>query len=191
MEILIIITTVIGGVVGLVQLIKWLKKSGRPYVDVQLRFEGGQSIPLGISPRARPNPGENFFRADESLHCYELRKKISIILINNSEVAALYPKLYIHNDSFKPVVAKFNNLVPLKAHETIFLQAEYSEIEEKLPKHRTQLENFPSEVLRKNLKMIVEYQDSQRKKYYSMLDGSNNQTKYVRKIAKGFESLAI
>lgn len=191
MEIAITIATIIGGIVGVVQLVKWVRSTPRPYLDFDIRYGGGTSRPLGISPRARPNPGEDFFRADETLHCYELTKKFTISLINNSEVAALYPTLYIYKNSFKPKISRFNSLTPVKSHETLTLNAAHMQVEEKLPRERTQLENFPSIELKTKFRLVVEYQDAKRKKFYTLFDGSNNQSQYIKRLPKDFEAAQL
>lgn len=191
MEVAITIATIVGGIVGVVQLVKWIKSTPRPYVDVDIRYGGGSSRPLGISPRARPNPGEDFFRADETLHCYELTKKFTISLINNSEIAALYPTLYIYKNSFKPKISRFNSLTPLKPHETLTLNASYMEVEERLPRERTKLENFPSVELKTKFRIVAEYQDANRKRFYTLFDGSTSQSQYIKRLPKDFEAVQL
>ncbi len=198
MEILLIVATLIGGAVAVVQLIKWLKKPKepvevkgssevRPFVDVEVSYQGGSSGSRGRSPNAKPNPGQNYFIADETLNIWELKRKIVISLVNNSDVAALYPKVRVHPESFQPKLGRLNEVQPIKAHESVQIECSYTETEEKIPRERTKLDHFPSAEQKNDLRILVEYQSSNRITYYTLFSGQGKKNEYFEVRPDGFD----
>jgi hypothetical protein len=139
----------------------------RPRLDIKLQYKGGSTVNLGISPAARPNPGEDYFRADETFHVFELVRKITLTLVNNSDSAAFYPKIHLHSDSLQLSLAPLDSVYPVKAHEHREIECYYSEKEVKLPRDRTDLMNFPTREQKESVNILVEYQDSNQNKYYT------------------------
>jgi|GEM_PF-3845661 len=198
MEVALIIATFIGGAVGVVQLVKWVKKPKptvtkgspsivRPFIDVEVSYQGGSSGRIGRSPRAVPNPGQNYFIADETLNIWELKRKIMISLVNNSDVAALYPKLRVHTESFQPKLGRLNEVQPIKAHESVQIECSYEETEEKIPRERTKLDHFPSAEQKNDLRILVEYQSSNRITYYTLFTGQDKKNEYLEVLPDGFD----
>ena len=127
MDTLIVVAAIVGGVVSILQLYKWLpdewlpfknNATQRPYLDMRFEYRGGSGRNLGMSPNAVPKKfGEiEAYEADESPYFFELNKKLVLIVVNNSELTAYYPRLIMNPKSkFQPQLNKVNNLDPPNA----------------------------------------------------------------------------
>ena len=197
MEIFGALATIIGLVVGIVQLYKWLKKPKesvrydqqskvRPFIDIDVSYVRPSSKPRGISPNAAPNPGQNYYIASETLKLWELEINIVVTLVNNSDTAALYPKLYVHEDSFKPTFGGLNASQPIRPYDSIAIEGSCTKLEERIPRERTSPHDFPSQKAKNNFKLLVEYQNKDQEVFYTLFTGDYG-NKYLEVRPDGFE----
>jgi len=185
-----IITTsasVIAIIVGFIQLRKWRsQRKSRPYLDMEVRYTGYQSTNKGISPNAMPRQGENYFRNDETLHVFEHNRVIEISIINNSEEIAFYPQLFICEESIQPVFLAFDTLVPIEPVNVRSLSGTYTELEEKIPRERTQAGNFPSVEQKENFSVLIQYQNTKRTKFFTVITGLTNGVEHLTSMPHGY-----
>lgn len=189
MEIGLILATIVGGIAGMIQLYKWLhERKIRPRLDMKIEYRDGSSFNKGISPRAKPAPGQDYFVANETLHIFELSRTVILKVVNNSESTAYYPRLLTNSRSqFQPKFRSIDSINPIPPYSDLLIEGKLVDWEECLPRERTDVGNFPSKVAKEELDLIIEYQSLRKKKYFTRLVGDNTSLEYLRTLPKNTE----
>ena len=116
---------------------------------------------------------------------FQLTRKFKLIIRNNSDITAYYPKI-----KFSPSKPKFtkidtiNELKPITNIEYIELEAEYSKFEECQGKDRTKTVGMPDEL--KDLKILIESKNGKKKKFYTLFNMEKQENNFIRKRPKEF-----
>src|SRR5258708_23507455 len=93
----------------LIPLIIWLRKS---YLEgheltIEIKRDGGSSAPIGFSNKNVPDK-DCVIEMRDALQIFRLTWDIEIIIRNNSEYTAYYPKIQFENE--QPPFVRFENL---------------------------------------------------------------------------------
>lgn len=151
-----------------------------PKLDIEIVRDGGSSMPKGISSLNDPSITHY---VEDIIYCYEVKWKIIIKIRNNSEYTAFYPKLYFSKNSIiLKKMDKLNRLEPIKATELKELKAEIVLFEEKTGKTRTNAGKLPTELSK--IKLLLEYKNIFRIKYYTIYDFQESATQNKLRICR-------
>ena len=157
----------------------WRKYFTTPYLTIELRRNGGQSSPIGYSNKTPLTP-EGYLDASKAIQFFHLTWNMELIITNNSDNTAFFPKLnFKENNILLSDIETINELEPIKTGETKILNCKYIYIEEVGLGERTDLKDFPVQI--KNLKILLGYQNGQRTKFYTLytfLNKNNEQYKW-------------
>jgi hypothetical protein len=140
----------------------------RPIVEMELisntSFRKAREIIPNVSPR---NENGNYIQETNGLYYYEIEHKFDLIIRNNSIQNAYNIKIFVPKVAFLMFINETNSLEPLTIHNPRTIKMVY-----RIGKGMTHaeadelLDNKLTEDL-KNAHMIIEYQNEQRKTYYS------------------------
>lgn len=171
-------------------LLPYLKrKVQRPMIHVQVLKNRPKSEPKGFSSK-------NVFtqkipNADDTIRVYEINWKLNIIMRNNSEYPAYYPKVYYEKNLPHLRINPPNPYNPITSNSKIVLDGEIKCFIECLPKNRRDLENEKNLNILNQRKLLVEYANSSGMKFYTLYELENNVNKYFIKKPKRFKWIEI
>jgi len=173
----------------LISIIPWIKKKFfiRPELTIELIPYGGLNSNEGLS--WKNDLSEGYIEGEKAIHVWGLKWKFKIIIRNNSDVTAFYPKIYhIKSGIWFTWIDSLNNLKPIKnTDDNIELNCEYQKYTESIPSKRPKIGKYPIEF--QDLKMLLEYKNSAKIKFYTLFDFGNymNNNKFYKSKPKGFE----
>lgn len=156
-----------------------------PELTIEIIQDGGMSSPIGLSSKNVVN-SEGIINDETALKIFELKWKFRLIIRNNSDCTAYYPK--IHFIQSKPKLTQIdplNKLKPLNNIEKIELKATYSKFQECQGKDRIKTTGLPSEL--KNLKILIESKNGKKMRFYTLYSIERNENIFIRKIPKEFK----
>jgi len=158
-----------------------------PKLTMEIILENGLSSPVGLkSKNIIENKG--YVKNNNSNNIYKLKWRFRLIIRNNSDIVAYYPKIYFNKSkpSFTKI-EKLNELEPLLNSKHIELEAEYIKFEECQVKDRTPTNVIPEDL--KDLELLIESKNSSKMKFYTLYFLKNNKNKFLRKKPKEFYTL--
>lgn len=156
-----------------------------PELTIEIIPDGGMSAPRGLSSKNKVT-AEGYIDGNTAIQIFELTWKFKLVIRNNSDNTAYYPKIYFN--SSQPSFTKIdsiNELKPLTNTENIELKAEYLKFEECQGKDRTETTGIPDEL--KDFKILIESRNGKKMKFYTLYSFENNENKFIRKIPKEFK----
>jgi hypothetical protein len=112
---------------------------------------------------------------------------LSVIIRNNSDRVAYYPKIYFEATEPHIILTDSINLQkPIMEHEEVTLKAEYAKYEEKKGSERSTTARLPPEL--NNMRILIEYKNSSKIKFYTLYDQSKSDQKnvFTRNKPSGF-----
>jgi len=139
----------------------------RPIIDVEVLKGGSKSKSLGISNK---DLTQDFANADETIRVYEVNFVITLTIWNNSEYTAYYPKVYYEKKFPHLKVTPLDSIIPIESNKNVEMVFEITDIFESLPRNRRITEKEREQLLFKQQKLLVEYKNSKRVKYYTLFD---------------------
>lgn len=149
----------------------WKKFLTVPYLTIEIKNNGGHSLPAGIS-RNSPLTSEGHIDANKAIRYYELTWQLQLIITNNSDFSAFFPKIdFPENSILLKELDKLNILEPIKSGESKTLNYQYIFIEEAGPGQRTEMKSFPKQI--ENLKILLKYENGQKAKFYTLFSFVN------------------
>ncbi len=156
-----------------------------PELTIEIIPDGGMSSPRGLSSKNKVN-AEGYIEGNNAIRIFELTWRFKLIIRNNSDNTAYYPKiLFISSKPKFTKIDSINELKPLTNIENIELKVEYSKFEECQGKDRTKTTGIPNEL--KDLKIIIESKNGKKMKFYTLYCIEKNENKFIRKIPKEFK----
>jgi len=179
-----IISIVIAILIALIPYVKNKYLLG-PELTIEIIPAGGMSSPRGLSSKNKIT-AEGYIDGNNAIRVFELTWKFKLIIRNNSDNTAYYPKIHFiaSNPKFTKIDS-INELQPLTNTENIELKAEYSKFEECQGKGRTKTTGIPAEL--KDLKILIESKNGKKKKFFTLYCVEKNENKFIRKIPKEFK----
>lgn len=157
-----------------------------PKLTLEITKEGGRSTNEGLS--AMNDTSKGYVDGNTAIYIFGLTWKFSLILRNSSDHNAFFPKF--HFIPSRPRFTKMdqiNSLKPIKTGDELVIEAEYSIFEEAQVKERTKIKGFPPEI--EDLKILIEYQNSKERKFYTLFDNStSNKNSFLKRRPKEFKN---
>ncbi|MBZ4677002.1 MAG: hypothetical protein JG782_1622 [Anaerophaga sp.] len=172
-----------------IAIIPWIRKKFfiRPELTFELLPDGGLNSNEGLSWKNDLSIG--YIEGENAIHVWGLKWKYKLIIRNNSDVTAFYPKIYKQSSGiWFNKMDSLNNLKPIKtSDDDIILKCEYQKYTESIPSERPKLDKYPVEF--QDLKILLEYKNSAKSKFYTLFEFDNytNNNKFLRFKKKGFE----
>jgi hypothetical protein len=159
-----------------------------PELTIQLMPDGGISMNRGLS--VKNDTSQGFIDGQNAIYIFEVTWKVNIKIINNSEVTAYYPKISFLDQQLG--FSKLDNLdenSPIKGNEQVILKGIYIKYEEVNGKQRTDPSGLPPNF--KDLKILLEYKNTYKKKFYTVYSNSveGEKNNYKRKKPREFNSI--
>jgi hypothetical protein len=177
------ILTATGVLIAFISLLISRKKE-QPELTIEFKKTGGSSSNRGISNKSKPNE-EGVYEMRDAILILDLSYDIEIIIRNNSEVTAYYPKILFQNNQSQFVrIDKLNELEPILSKESKTLNAVYKEIEEKKGSERTDTRFFPENL--KDIQILLEYKNSKKKTFYTAYKQADKSNTFLKKKPKIF-----
>jgi hypothetical protein len=168
MDIIGIISIAVALIIAIVPFL-WRRFFSRPELTIEVIKCGGASGSVGMSNRNDVSKG--YIDGNTAIYIFRITWQFRVIVRNNSENIAYYPKLTL--DTRTPKFSKLeslNELIPISSNEAIELKAEYTKYEECQGKDRSDVAKFPEEL--KNMKIFLEYKNSSKVKSYTVYNHS-------------------
>lgn len=173
----------------IIAIIPWIRKKFfiRPELTFELIPDGGLNSNEGFSWNNDLSKG--YIEGENAIHVWGLKWKYNLIIRNNSNVTAFYPKIYKESSGiWFTKMDSLNNLKPIKtSDDDIVLKCEYQKYTESIPSKRPKLDKYPVEF--QNLKILLEYTNSAKIRFYTLFEFGNyiNNNEFLRFKPKGFE----
>jgi hypothetical protein len=147
-------------------VIPYLRKrfSERPRLEMIAKWNGGSSAPKGLSMRNEFVNG--VVELEKAIQVFELRYRYILTIFNNSDQTAYYPMLYFDSGGYDMKVQELPPH-PISNSAQIDLKIELVMIEEATGWERTDTSEFPLALEGANI--LLEYQNSHRIKFYTMI----------------------
>lgn len=149
----------------------WKRYFSRPELTIEVIKGSGVSSNVGVSNKNDISKG--YIEGNTAIYVFRINWNFKIVIRNNSEIIAYYPKIFL--DTTNPKFTKIENLnelIPISNKETVELKAEYTKFEECEGKDRSDVSNFPEEL--KNIKILLEYKNASKIKSYTLYSYSDN-----------------
>lgn len=177
-------------IVGLlIAIIPWIRKKyfTRPELTIELVLDKSFNANEGLSRKSKVTNG--IIQEEDEIRLFSLRWKYKLIIRNNSNITAFYPRLLKSESGiWFTKIDKLNKLIPIKStdKETI-INCEYKKYVEAKPIERPRLNRFPDEF--KDLKIALEYKNSAKIKFFTLFEfsDSKDQNKFMKIKPKEFE----
>ncbi|MBN1185574.1 MAG: hypothetical protein JXB49_25030 [Bacteroidales bacterium] len=172
----------------IIAIIPWIRKKFfiRPELTFELIPDGGLNSNEGLSWKNDLSKG--YIEGEKAIHVWGLKWKYKLIIRNNSDVTAFYPKIYRKSSGiWFTKIDSLNNLKPIKtSDDDIVLKCEYQKYTESIPSERPKLDKFPVEF--QDLKILLEYKNSAKSRFYTLFEFDNftNNNNFIRFKPKGF-----
>ena len=172
----------------LIAIFPWVRNKffRRPEIVIELEYHKGLSTNEGLSNKN--DFSEKIIKNGNEILIFGLKWKYIIRIRNNSDILATYPKLH------KPKVGIwFNSIEELNIYKPIrssdndlIIKCEYEKYTETKPSDRPKFVKFPVEF--NDLKILLEYQNSAKIKFYTLFEFENLKSKntFYFKKPKGF-----
>lgn len=179
-----IISIVVAVIIAFIPYVRNRYLNG-PELTIEIIPNGGMSSPRGLSSKNEVT-ADGYIDGNNAIRIFELTWKFRLIIRNNSDITAYYPR--IHFIQSKPKFTKIdslNELKPLNNTEYVELKAEYKKYEECQGKDRTQTTGIPDEL--KDLKILMESKNGNKMRFYTIYTIEKNENKFIRKILKEFK----
>ncbi|HVW14464.1 MAG TPA: hypothetical protein VHB54_11590 [Mucilaginibacter sp.] len=184
----------IGVTIGLAILV-WIRRKyyTRPELTMELKPNGGHSVPLGMSNnQGEPDEIQGtherpiyVYDAEKALRIFEKKWDIKLFIRNNSDHTAYYPKIHFsHERKGFTSIDTLNTQVPIGSRQEIVLKAEYKELEETTGRNRTEVRGLPPAL--DDLKICLEYKNRSKRTYYSFYDNKTKTIEFKRKLNNSF-----
>lgn len=157
-----------------------------PELTIELESDGGMSKSRGMSPKNDTSKG--YIDGNNAIHVFELTYNVNLIITNNSNITAYYPKLDFLNQQLSfTSLDKLDYNTPIKGDEKIKLKGKYTMFEEATGKQRTKIRGLPDNF--KDLKILLEYKNPYKKQFFTIFSNSTNpsRNKYIRRKPKEFK----
>ena len=179
-----IISIVIAIIIALIPYIRNRYFLG-PELTIEIIPDGGMSSPRGLSSKNKVN-AEGYIDGNNAIRIFELTWRFKLIIRNNSDNTAYYPKIHFISSKQKFTrIDRLNELKPLTNIENIELQAEYSKFEQCQGNDRTKTTGIPKEL--EDLKILIESKNGRKMKFFTLYCIEKNQNKFIRKKPKEFK----
>lgn len=178
-----IISIIVAVIIAFIPLLRSRYLLG-PELTIEIIPDCGMSSPRGLSSKNKVTD-EGYIDGNTAIRIFELTWRFKLIIRNNSDNTAYYPK--IHFIQSKPNFTKIdtlNELKPIINTENIELKAEYSKFEECQGKDRTKTTGIPEEL--KDLKILIESKNGKKMKFYTLYSIEKNENKFIRTVPKEF-----
>jgi hypothetical protein len=148
----------------------WKRYFSRPELTVEVIKGGGVSSNVGVSNKNDISKG--YIDGNTAIYVFRVVWQFKVVIRNNSEIIAYYPKLILDTTSPKfTKIEPLNELIPISTKDTIELKEEYTKYEECEGKDRSDVANFPEEL--KNIKILLEYKNASKIKSYTLYSHSD------------------
>jgi len=156
-----------------------------PELTIEIIPNGGNSLSRGLSSKNKVN-ADGHIDGNNAIEIFELSWEFRVIIRNNSDNTAYYPKiLFISSKPKFTKIDSLNELNPIVNTDSIELKAEYSKFEECQGKDITTTTGIPDEL--KNLKILIESRNGKKMKFYTLYCVEKNKNQFIRKIPKEFK----
>ncbi|MBE9586023.1 hypothetical protein IM792_16340 [Mucilaginibacter sp. JRF] len=174
---------IVGIVLAAIPVYYFFKEKSSPKLTVEIFKDNTSSSPIGPSNKNVPIDGVIEMR--NAIMIFELTWNIKIIIRNNSEKTAFYPKIYFKNaQPYFLRIDKLNELESIISNETKTLNAAYQEFEEVTGNERNDMLVLPETIMR--IEILLEYQDGNQKKYFTHFKQVNKENNFMTKKPKAF-----
>ncbi len=165
----------------------WNRYFRRPALTIEMTLNHSGSKPIAVSPRNKA-----FIDGDidgmNALRIYEMDWNINMIIRNNSEYTAYYPKLHFMQD--RPTFQRIdplNELKPITNTDEVVLNGKYVKREEVHPNHRTEPVGFPPDC--NEMEILLQYQNGSKVTFYTLYKHSDKTNNFFKRMPKRFKSL--
>jgi len=169
-------------------IVPWIyrKYFRRPELTVEIVSNSSSSSEVGISPNN--DLSKLPLDARNTLYRYLFTWRYKLIIRNNSETTAFYPRiLHPINGIWFSKVEELNILEPIRhTDQATIINCEYYKHFESIPAKRPRIKKFPNEF--ESLRILLEYKNSAKTKFYTIFSFNQyiNNNEFVRRKPKGF-----
>ena len=144
------------------------------FLTIRFKFHSGLSSPTGVLVPHFDDEG--FGVKSKSIVRHHLTWNYNVTITNNSDNTAFFPKLYYKNDLFPNItIENLEEMQPIGSKESIVIKVKFFEISDSLPTERKRTDQPPSDFT--NLKLLLEYYNSQQAKFYTLYHNADNSNK--------------
>jgi hypothetical protein len=148
----------------------WKRYFSRPELTVEIIKAGGVSSNVGVSSKNDTSKG--YIEGNTAIYVFRVVWKFKVVIRNNSEIVAYYPKIILDTTNPKfTEIESLNELIPITNREPIELKAEYTKFEECQGTDRSNVSDFPEEL--KNIKILLEYKNAAKIVSYTLYSYSD------------------
>lgn len=148
----------------------WKRYFSRPELTVEIIKGTGVSSNVGVSNKNDISKG--YIEANSAIYIFRVVWQFKVVIRNNSEIIAYYPKVILDTTNPKFTnIESLNELIPISTKDTIELKAEYTKYEDCEGKDRSDVGKFPQEL--KNIKILLEYKNASKIKSYTLYSHSD------------------
>lgn len=176
-------------VIGLLSFmtIKFFGENSRPNVEAELKHTGSNRGPSVMVPSLSPQNAEGYYLPQENgIFHYEFEHTYDLIIRNNSTQNAYNVKVYAEKNYSLKFLNETNLLDPLIVDKPKTIKAKYN-----FGKNLTTQESLDELAIKLNdeirqIKFVIEYQDEQRKTYFTEFfpPNTNVHTKKKRNMGR-------
>lgn len=169
MGILGIISIIVGIIIAVVPFL-WRRYFLRPELTIEIIKGVVVGVNVGVSSKNDISKG--YIEGNNAIYIFRITWQFKVVIRNNSENIAYYPKLILDTTNTKfTKLENLNELIPISTKQTIELKAEYTKYEECQREDRTGVANFPEEL--ENIEILLEYRNSSKIISYTLYNNSD------------------
>jgi hypothetical protein len=162
------------------------KYYSRPELTIEIIPNGGVSLQIGLSENN--DFSKEYIDADTAIRIFELTWKFNVVITNNSDLTAFYPKIEFNPKGSKfTLIDELKELRPIKPNESLTLEAEYNKLEETTGRDRTQIGQAPP-IEFGNLELLLGYENSKKMRFFTLYNYclTDNKNKFLRNKPKDY-----
>lgn len=152
------------------------KDRERPYIDFEVKRGSSMAYPPKFVKESPKTEGHFDDIKPDGVYLFEFQIKYKLIIRNNSNLIAYYPKIYLNTKDllYSSKEDNYSNPISITTPKTLDLELRITKKMIHSESNRVlQKENLPDVI--KNLSLIATYQNEQRDSYstkYTVLDGN-------------------
>lgn len=140
------------------------------FLTVEFQFSNGIGSPVGV---IKPFIDEDGYGVrNKSIVRHHLTWRYKIIITNNSDQTAFFPKISYNAELFPDIqLEEIKELQPIGSKESKIIDVEFFEVSDTLPSQRKRTTDPPTDFTA--LKLLLEYYNGQDAKFYTLYNNAD------------------
>lgn len=156
-----------------------------PELTIELLRNGGGSLPMGLSNKNIPDD-DGVIEMRNAIQIFRLTWNLVLIIRNNSEQTAYYPRMVFGKDQAAFFsIDVLNEQEPIGSNGKITLTAVYQEVEEVKGEQRNKMIDLPPAI--KDIQILLEYKNASKRTFYTHYGNTDKSNIFLRKKPKEFK----